>query len=228
MRGMAVAGWVEAEIGLELGVEEVQLWRIAVSPEWVESGWAVLNAAERVRASRYVVERAREEFVAGRGLLRRLVGGVLGCAPEEVVLGVGEFGKPWVRGVEMSVSHSGGVVLVGLSRAPLGVDVERVDGGIEALEIARGAFGVEEVRRLEEISGSARVRVFYEMWVRKEAVLKARGVGIGAGVGVRAEDGAVEVGGETYRIAGVGVGEGYCAAVAAVGERRVRWLVPGV
>ena len=126
------------------------------------------------------MELPREEFVLGRGLLRMLAGAALGRTPESLVFGVGAQGKPWLEGIEFSVSHSRGMVLVALCRsAAVGVDVERIDPGIDALEVANSSFAAEEsawIARAAE--GTERVQAFYDCWTCKEAVLKAHGGGL--------------------------------------------------
>ncbi len=221
-----------------LGPEEVVVWLGRVSAGLEAECQQVLSEDERGRAERIVVEWARAEFVVGRGMLRRILGGSLGCGAEAVRFGVGRKGKPFVDGgVEFNVSHSKGMVAIAVCRsAVVGVDVEGVDEGIEALEIARGQFAAGEITRIERERESGRARAFYEIWTRKEALMKAHGDGLGLGlsgfeVGIGREgEEAVRVspGGvmeATYFVRGLEVGEGYAGALAVSDPGREARLV---
>ena len=76
----------------------------------------LLNDEERARMERMRLGIARHEFVVGRALLRVLAGAASACGPREVTVALGEFGKPRVEGVEFSVAHSHGLVLLALCR----------------------------------------------------------------------------------------------------------------
>ena len=116
----------------------VDVWRVNLSPRGafagdalarlLDSSYAVLDAEETARAARMRVAGAREEFVVGRGCLRRLLGAQLDAPASEVALVAGEHGKPALqeqRGLDFNVAHSCGMVLIALSRAgAVGVDVE--------------------------------------------------------------------------------------------------------
>lgn len=83
-------------------------------------------------------------------------------------LAVTERGRPFFPGapeVRFSLSHTGGAALAVVSDRPVGVDVER-------LRPVRAAA----LRRTE---GAASEREFFQIWVRREARCKLRGVGVG-------------------------------------------------
>ena len=69
-----------------------------------------LTADELARADRYGVARARQQFVVGRGVLRRLLGGCLGVAPGEVPIASTGVGKPVLAAVN-GVAAGGGLSL---------------------------------------------------------------------------------------------------------------------
>ncbi len=167
----------------ELEHGEVQVFRLWADgdPRQVSFAMQVLSPDERERAARYRVERAREEFVAGRAALRILLGAALGVSPDGVELGTNQHGKPVTRGVEFNVTHSHGLICIALCRnAPVGVDVEWVDPGLEVMELAEPNFTAEETRRLARLpEGRERAAAFCRLWTQKEAVAKADGRGLG-------------------------------------------------
>lgn len=91
-------------------------------------------------------------------------------------------GKPYLddsNGHHVSLAHSEGVTLIAVSRgATVGVDVERrCDRGLRALP----AHALTESERiaLDRLPETARAEAFLTYWVRKEAILKADGAGLG-------------------------------------------------
>jgi 4'-phosphopantetheinyl transferase len=124
--------------------------------------------------------RRRAEHLAGRALLRAALQDWTGEPALSHTLRVDANGRPeCVGGPELSVAHSGGVVVCALAPgARIGVDVElpvdrrTVDG------IAERYFSAEESRWI-----ASRPERFYMLWVLKEAHLKALGVGLAGGLG---------------------------------------------
>ena len=178
-----------------LSEDGLQIWRIDLngpratpgeSALLLERSASVLSPAERERAARMRVGGPVEEFTVGRGCLRQLLGGELHCDPTEMVLEKGLHGKPHVRtelglvAPSFNVAHSHGVILIGLSMiGEIGVDVEFVDRMIDLEGVARTAFHVEEVARVERANIlEDRLDVFYRCWTRKEALAKADGRGL--------------------------------------------------
>jgi 4'-phosphopantetheinyl transferase len=84
-----------------------------------------------------------------------------------------------VEPVEMSVSHSGDWVAVAFcSGAAVGVDVEQVDLSVDTATLRRHVLAVSEAEALDRLAPSARAATLVAYWVRKEAILKAIGVGL--------------------------------------------------
>lgn len=167
----------------------------------VEACWADLDAAgaladplhllgdaERARAGRFRLERDRRRFVLRRGLLRVLLAGCLGLDPAMLRFTRSAHGKPalhpalnGVLGIDLrfSASHSHGIALYALAQGvELGCDIERCDGRVDADGTARALFAPGEVRALERLPPSQRRDEFFRYWTRKEAYVKALGLGL--------------------------------------------------
>ena len=136
---------------------------------------------EQGYAGRKVFARDRLRYLACRHALRRVLGATVGLAPADVPIDVDEYGKPVLLGrprIEFNVSHSNHVGLIGLSRIDsIGVDIETCRHIADADQLALQHFTGEE--RAECASaGSFNHRAFLSCWTRKEASLKALGVGL--------------------------------------------------
>lgn len=80
---------------------------------------------------------------------------------------------PYAPGLHCSVSHSGGIWLCALSRAPVGVDLQRRENS-DCEKIARRFFHPDEVKFLEG-NGFAD---FFRLWAAKESYVKYTGQGM--------------------------------------------------
>jgi 4'-phosphopantetheinyl transferase len=170
--------------------DAVQVWRLQLPLEdlLAERLASHLIPDETARAARFRREEDRQRFIAGRGGLRVLLGAQLGLPPGEVPLVQLNSGKLRLAGhpkanVEFNVAHSGSVTLIALSLgAAVGVDVEAMRPLPDALQLAERFFSPAESAALVAAPAAERLTVFYQLWTRKESVLKATGAGIANGL----------------------------------------------
>jgi 4'-phosphopantetheinyl transferase len=164
----------------------VHLWsaRLDVSGRRLERLAGTLSPEERARADRFVLERDRRRFTAARGFVRRVLAHYLACDPEQVPLR-DNGGRPEVLpargadGLQFSVSHSADVVVVAVTFGRrIGIDVEKVRGLPDHDTIAHEIFSCREIAVWESIPPHQRQEAFFHGWTRKEAYLKAIGVGL--------------------------------------------------
>lgn len=84
--------------------------------------------------------------------------------------------------LHFGVTHSGDLLLLAISRTDCGVDVERYGRRRRYREIAAQYFAPEALTGLADVDDAELERRFLRLWVAKEALLKANGIGIGAGL----------------------------------------------
>ena len=144
----------------------------------------LLAADDLERARRFRHPNDAGRFILGRAMLRSLIAEQLDVSPAEVALAAEAGRRPRLvrpddRELRFSVTHSGDRVLVALARdCDVGVDVEPLRPFPEALRLSRRFFHPDEHAVLTRLGGRARSDAFFRLWVRKEAFLKARGVGL--------------------------------------------------
>jgi len=216
--------------------EEVQLFlaRAPSQREFGELSFDMLAEAERQRAARFVREEKRQSFLASRLMLRRILARVLDAEPSNLNFANGEHGKPYLSGrysgrLHFNLSHSANRILVGVSDAPLGVDIERMRDNLDYLRFARRFFSETEQAELAGCDEEHMPHAFFNGWTRKEAFLKAKGCGLTLGldkfdVHLMAADEALAetrydmTDRENWSLRGIDVGDGYKAAVARKGS----------
>jgi 4'-phosphopantetheinyl transferase len=148
-----------------------------------------LSDDEVERAGRFRFSKDRQRFVVGRGFLRRLLGCYLGCEPSMIKFVYGEFGKPSLarqsslEPILFNLSHSGSQAVFAFARGrEVGVDVERIDPGIDVTQVAGHLFTPGEFADVVARPGNQRYARFFDLWTRKEALIKAQGKGMSTNV----------------------------------------------
>jgi 4'-phosphopantetheinyl transferase len=215
------------------------------SAELSERDWRDILAPDEIaRASRFYFEDDRRRFVKYRVALRILLGGYLEIQPAEIRYQYENNGKPEIalphdsRSLRFSVSNSGGLALIAVgSGSAIGVDIEKVRPHPDFLDIARRFFSAREVQAILALSENKRQEAFFACWTRKEAYLKATGIGLlhplsEFSVSVDPDGPAElwEVKGDPdavthWSLESVRPGAGYMGALAYKGPvRRVEWL----
>jgi 4'-phosphopantetheinyl transferase len=148
-----------------------------------------LDAPERERALRYRQDADRRRFIAARLALRFLAGRAIGVAPDAVVFTYTTEGKPEIlegtrqSNWQVSVSHSGNRAYVALALGRrIGIDVERVAESTNELAELTRFFVPHEREAIAKLTEPDASYAFYRCWTRKEAFLKAIGLGLPGGL----------------------------------------------
>ena len=167
--------------------DEIHIWAAALEcdVETIRDLEAALSPDERARAERFHFARDRRRFVVARGLLRSLLGQYLQQTPAGLEFSYGPYGKPSLSGanaasgLSFNLAHSAELGVYAISRGRnLGVDVEGIKPESSGEDIARRYFSAGEVSDLQTLPPEARVEAFFNCWTRKEAYLKATGMGL--------------------------------------------------
>lgn len=167
-------------------------------------------------ADGFVSAPARKRYVAGRVLLRELLGELLGVSPAELRFEADPSGKLrlsglWRGALEFSVTHSGELAAVAASRGrALGIDVEVIRPIRMVAEIAKRYLDPATAERIGRLHGSARDVAFLRSWTRLEAAAKVTGRGMSAILDL-AREGIVE---HDLEVTELSVPDGYVAALA--------------
>jgi len=168
---------VAADVALwwaPLGAAEGELSRI--------SAW--LAPAEHARAQRFGRDALARRYIAGRALLRWLLGRALGLPPPAVPIVRGIRGRPQLdghSGIDFNVSHTEEIALIGMARGRrIGVDIEHEDRIVRADGLAAKFLTAAERATLAPLAESERRRRFLRYWTCKEAMSKATGDGLSA------------------------------------------------
>lgn len=141
----------------------------------------LLTDEERTRAARYVDPRDGAHFIAARGMVRKILARAIGAAPETLTFSLGEHGKPSLTcagAPHFNFTDSGTFGALAISRdCVVGVDIERVRER-EFSKLAERYFAPDEAAAYAALPAEQKREVFFRIWTRKEAFLKAVGTGL--------------------------------------------------
>src|SRR5690606_24842401 len=141
----------------------------------------LIDVHEAARAARQRLPRNRDMLVLAYALHRLLLSQVLGCAIGDVPLGRDAKGCPRLHGDRLftSLSHAGQRVAIAVAGAgPVGIDIEPVSRAADMPELAERVAHPDELCELAPLGAHALGEALLAMWVHKEALLKAAGIGL--------------------------------------------------
>jgi len=136
--------------------------------------------------SRFATERLRTRYLASRVALRRLLAERTGVdVPHRLVLVQAPGGKPRLEGsasrLTFSLARSDDIAVVALADAvEVGVDVEIWHPLFECDAFRQAVLSLAERRAVDALPAAERPDAVQRLWVRKEAIVKARGTGFTA------------------------------------------------
>lgn len=175
--------WTSPPDSPHIESRHVDVWRIFLNLEVdsIKLAESTLSADEAQRAARFHFPKDRDRFIAAHGILRQIIGRYLHCKPDELTFSVNQYGKPSLvdSNLEFNLSHSGDFALLAITQnRKVGVDVERIRQGISSHVIAQQYFSKAEVAELQSLPITQREAAFFTCWTRKEAYIKAQGIGL--------------------------------------------------
>lgn len=147
---------------------------------------SLLTREELLLHERFRFARDRHRYLVTRVLVRWVLSRYTQVPASAWQFAADQFGRPRidgpmldeVRGLDFNVSHTKGLIVLGVGRdIKFGVDVENTSGSA-ALDIVDHAFSSEEACSLRSLSADKQEQRFFEIWTLKESLVKACGLGL--------------------------------------------------
>lgn len=171
-----------------LAPTDVHVWRVSLnrSAESLVDFGAILAPDEIKRANRFRFERDRRRYVVKQVLLRIILSEFyLDCRPAEIRFATNRYGKPHLKrpfngnNLFFNSSDSDELALFAFARiAMIGIDVECLRAVPDADSIAAQTFTRAENLALQALPPHQKQDAFFNCWTRKEAFIKAVGLGL--------------------------------------------------
>lgn len=161
-------------------VVDLHVWGLDVSEAQRQQLTGYLSADEAARAASFVYARDREHFVVARGRLREMLSRYVAVPAAALQFNYSEHGKPRLcgPGPNFNLSHCDDVAVLAVCwDCEIGVDIEAVRP-VEP-ELAQRIFSDAEMVEFASLAPADRLQALFRGWTRKEALLKAAGLGLG-------------------------------------------------
>ncbi|HHP7244070.1 MAG TPA: 4'-phosphopantetheinyl transferase family protein [Elainellaceae cyanobacterium] len=179
--------WLPPPTPLTLGQHEVHVW--CASLEWekvqVWQLYQYLSEDERQRADQFHFEKDQAHFIVARSLLRIILSRYLGFDAKALRFCYGVNGKPALiaaqggKRLQFNLSHSQGWALYAVTHdRAIGVDIEGIRPNLLWSGMAERCLTPRELAVLQTLPSHLQCQAFFTAWTRKEAYLKARGLGL--------------------------------------------------
>jgi 4'-phosphopantetheinyl transferase len=143
-----------------------------------------ISPDERLRAMRFRFPHDQRRFIVARAILRTILGRYLEIDPRQVSFQYGQYGKPALAQphntqLQFNISHSAGAALFAVAPGrQVGADLEYIRPLTDLTSLANDCFSTSEIAALSELPEREKLRAFFDGWTRKEAFLKATGLGL--------------------------------------------------
>jgi 4'-phosphopantetheinyl transferase len=160
----------------------IDIWRIDLQKTGnIAQLRALLSAEEQARADQLRFAEHRQRFIVAHAALRQILAARLDLPPAQIRFSKNAAGKPKIDPAgaltfNLSHSHQGAVVALASERR-LGIDLEYRVRKISVNSMLR-CFSADEREQLAKLDTVALQQAVLTAWVRKEAYVKALGVGI--------------------------------------------------
>lgn len=154
-----------------------------------QSDLRFLDRDEMLKGETFVSEAQRMRYFISHVALRKMLARRMGISPAAVKFRhprcgrcLGKHGQisldsSHATALNFSISRSANVILIGISNARIGVDVQQQRSWAAVGTMAERLHPAEKAELLAEPEEGRQVR-FASIWARKEAYLKYRGVGL--------------------------------------------------
>ncbi len=166
------------------GAVHLWSWLLPAEAQTLSELEATLSEDEWRRVRRTASHHHANQFVSGRGMVRRILGSYLELPPHEIRFRYGRQGKPELDGFplnSLAFNYSDSYELAVLSVVaghPIGVDVERIRPLSKAEAVNAAGSAEEPSDRSEACYALRETEAFLSAWARREAAAKAEGSGL--------------------------------------------------
>jgi 4'-phosphopantetheinyl transferase len=211
---------IDIRMRAQLDISAPSVWLIRLSE--VDLGCINdLTAHEQMQARTHGSVTRQREYSIGRALLRRVLRASAYAHLADHELAYGEHAKPILPNtpeVHFNISHAADCLVLAVQlHTSIGIDIESRQRTIPSARLAQRFCHAAELEWLSELPAEQRERGFLELWVRKEALLKARGDGVHGGPA--RVDAATGVGGTSSTDAQSHSGIGFYHGAPSADER---------
>ncbi len=161
---------------------EIRIWQLNIADFTDVCGdfQKLLPPGDIKRVEDYYFLKDKQSFIIRRGILYLLLNRYLKIKPDNISLVYSETGKPFLpdyANFYFNLSHSTDRAVFIFSDNPVGIDIEYIRDMDNFDDMAKISFSVDEYKKISSLSGINKKKLFFDIWTKRESVLKANGAG---------------------------------------------------
>ncbi len=158
-----------------------------VCDQMLEHYKAQLTDDEQQRVNGIKIDVRRKQYIITRAVTRQIIADATCCKKSTIEFKLHKHGKPYCsypkNSLFFNLSHSLTVGTIAINPDyEIGIDVQQHRPQKNILNLAKRFFAKTEIEILETTTQENLNNVFFRIWVRKEALLKATGKGLAQGL----------------------------------------------
>lgn len=174
--------WQAFPANLTITPREVHLIGYSVEAQQVDPlVLACLSELEKERAYQFKFKKHQQRYILFHAFLRNVLAAYTGIPAHLLEFAYTLKNKPYLKNMpelQFNLSHSKTEGMIAISlQAQVGVDIEKQETK-DISELAARFLSSSEVAYLNALPAALRTESFYEIWVHKEAFIKAIGLGL--------------------------------------------------
>lgn len=151
--------------------------------EHLPSLWEPLSVQEKTHAKKFINTYLSEKYIISHGVLRYLLAFYTKNNPQTIEYEKNQFGKPFLKNnvslIQFNMSHSKDYAAYILALdCQVGIDIEWKGKNIDVQELTNFVLTAEEAIIFKKLKSDEKLNIFYNVWAKKEAILKAFGQGL--------------------------------------------------
>jgi 4'-phosphopantetheinyl transferase len=140
----------------------------------------LLNEEEKIRANKYRIEQKRKTYIFTKALLKTLLPYYAQKDSSKFIC-KNTYGKPYIKKSDLyfNISHTQDMSIIAFSKQhEIGIDVESMHYDSNIMDISTKYFTKREKHWIDNLPKNKQKEGFLYCWVRKEAYIKALGLGL--------------------------------------------------
>ena len=164
----------------------IDIWFYSLTADNIEKYWHSLDIQESTQANKFSNSLLKNRYIIAHGRLREVLASYLNTPAERLIFDKYPHGKPYLMEypeLSFNLSHTGNFMAVAVAKCcQLGVDIEQINPRSSFSALVKRCFSEREADYWKHLSESEQIQQFYQFWTRKEAFVKATGLGISLGL----------------------------------------------
>jgi len=180
--------WERPPVRLSISRSKLHVWRVNLDNINYQFKYLIsLLSPEEIKSSKkFIFERDRHRYQITHSMKRLILANYLDCDPKCLKFELGKQGKPSLTelqnylNIQFNISHSHRLILIAITvEDSIGIDIEYNATGISVASLSEIIFSPEEKIIFSSLqSEQEKEQAIFRCWTRKEAFLKACGIGL--------------------------------------------------